>query len=100
MSLKIMEATLLKEVADILNLPAQDVERESLKAFLGDKQKKLLVEQLQLTRKYGVNNVDEMDKFYAEGKLHEKETWEDYFELSHVEAELNSIQKALQKLSQ
>ncbi len=93
-----MEATLLKEVSEILNIPAKDIERESLKTFLEDKQKKLLVEQLQLIRKYGVKNVDEMDKFYTEGKLHEKESWEDYFELTHIEAELSSIQKALQKL--
>ncbi len=93
-----MEAILLKEVAEILHIPANDVERESLKTFLEDKQKKLLIEQLQLTRKYGIKNVDEMDKFYMEGKLHEKESWEDYFELSHVEAELESVKKALQRL--
>ncbi len=56
-----MEAILLKEVAEILNLPERDIERESLKTFLEAKLKKLLIEQLQLTRKYGVKNVDEME---------------------------------------
>ena len=81
-----MEAILLKEVAEILNIPERDIERESLKTFLEAKLKKLLIEQLQLTRKYGVKNVDEMENFYIERKLSEKESWEDYFELSHIEA--------------
>ncbi len=92
-----MEAILLKEVAEILNIPERDIERESLKTFLEAKLKKLLIEQLQLTRKYGVKNVDEMENFYIERKLSEKESWEDYFELSHIEAEIESVKKALQK---
>ncbi len=92
-----MEAILLKEVAEILNIPERDIERESLKTFLEAKLKKLLIEQLQLTRKYGVKNVDEMENFYIEQKLSEKESWEDYFELSHIEAEVESVKKALQK---
>jgi len=92
-----MEAILLKEVAAILNLPERDIERESLKTFLETKLKKLLIEQLQLTRKYGVKNVDEMENFYTEQKLSEKESWEDYFELSHNEAEIGSVKKAFQK---
>ncbi len=92
-----MEAILLKEVAEILNLPERDIERESLKTFLEAKLKKLLIEQLQLTRKYGVKNVDEMENFYIEQKLSEKESWEDYFELSHNDAEIGSVKKALQK---
>ncbi len=92
-----MEAILLKEVAEILNIPERDIERESLKTFLEAKLKKLLIEQLQLTRKYGVKNVDEMENFYIERKLSEKESWEDYFELSHIEAEVESVKKALQK---
>lgn len=92
-----MEAILLKEVAAILNLPERDIERESLKTFLEAKLKKLLIEQLQLTRKYGVKNVDEIENFYIEQKLSEKESWEDYFELSHNDAEIGSVKKALQK---
>lgn len=92
-----MEAILLKEVAAILNLPERDIERESLKTFLEAKLKKLLIEQLQLTRKYGVKNVDEMENFYTEEKLSEKESWEDYFELTHNDAEIGSVKKALQK---
>jgi hypothetical protein len=83
-----MEAVLLKEVAAILNLPERDIERESLKTFLEEKLKKLLIEQFQLTQKYGVKNVDEMETFYAAQKLSEKESWEDFFELSHIEAEI------------
>jgi len=93
-----METILLKEVAEILNLPEQEVERESLKTFLEDKLKKLLIEQLQLTGKYGIKNVDEMEKFYAEEKLSERESWEDYFELQHIEAEIESVKKALHKI--
>ena len=92
-----MEAILLKEVAAILNLPERDIQRESLKTFLEAKLKKLLIEQLQLTRKYGVKNVDEMENFYTEQKLSEKESWEDYFELSHNDVEIGSVKKALQK---
>lgn len=92
-----MEAILLKEVAEILNLPVRDIERESLRTFLEAKLKKLLIEQLQLTRKYGVKNVDEMENFYIEQKLSEKESLEDYFELSHIDAEIGSVKKALQK---
>lgn len=93
-----METILLKEVAEILNLPEQEVERESLKTFLEDKLKKLLIEQLQLTRKYGIKNLDEIEKFYAEEKLSERESWEDYFELQHIESEIESVKKALHKI--
>ncbi len=93
-----MESILLKEVAEILNLSEQDIERASLKTFLEDKHKKLLIEQLQITRKYGIKNVDEMERFYTEEKLSERESWEDYFELTHIESEIESVKKALQKL--
>lgn len=39
-----------------------------------------------------------MESFYTAAKLSEKKSWEDYFELSHIEAEIEPDRKALQKL--
>ncbi|GEM_PF-7092424 len=39
-----------------------------------------------------------MESFYAAAKLSEKESWKDYFELLHIEAGIEPVRKALQKL--
>ena len=63
-----MESVLLKEVADILKKPEEDIEKESLETFLDITLKKLLAEQLVILKKYGIKNVDEMEQFYREKK--------------------------------
>jgi len=93
-----METVLIKEVAEILSLSEHDVERDSLKTFLETRLRTLLAEKLSLTRRYGVSNIDEMESFYAQQKLSEKDSWEDFFELSHIEAEIAAVKKALQKI--
>ncbi len=93
-----MKTVLLKEIAYILKKSEKDVERESLGTFLDITLKKLLAEQLVILKKYGIKNVDEMEHFYREKKIEEKDTMDDFFELTHIESEVNSIKQAMEKL--
>ena len=93
-----MEAVLLREIANILEKPEKDIERESLGTFLDITLKKLLAEQLVILKKYGVKNLDEMESFYREKKLDEKDTFGDFFDLAHIESEISSVRKAIKKL--
>ncbi len=84
-----------RDIAVLLKINEKDLERESLKLFLEEKLKKLEIERFAITKKYGVSSIDEMEKFYREKKISEKDSWEDFFRLDHIETEIETTKKAI-----
>lgn len=86
-------------IAPKLSLTPQELERESLRVFL-DHRLRLIESQLwELAHKYGVQTVAELDARIQRGDFHESETFEDYFEFDHLEAERETLQESLRELA-
>jgi FKBP-type peptidyl-prolyl cis-trans isomerase (trigger factor) len=48
-----------------------------------------------IAKKYGISSVEEFENQYKRGELEEEGTWEDFFKRDHLEAEKDSLKKAL-----
>ena len=88
-----------EDIALKLQLPPEELERESLRLFL--KQRLRLVESqlLGLARRYGVQTVSELDALVQNGQVHEAEAFEDYFDFDHLEAERDVLLDSLRELA-
>ena len=52
-----------------------------------------------LCEKYKVNKSSEIDDKYRRSELKEKDSWEDYFKLDHLEYRKKQIINALERLN-
>ena len=88
-----------EDVASKLQLPPEEVERESLRLFL--KHRLRLVESLLLglASRYGVQTVTEVDALVQKGQVHEAEAFEDYFEFDRLDAERDALLDSLRDLA-
>ena len=89
----------------VIDLIAKDLEmepkkllEESLKIYLSHRLAKVETEIFRIAKRHGVNDVLELDSRIREGIVSEKEAFEDYFALDHLEAERERISKSLEKL--
>jgi hypothetical protein len=81
-----------------LCIPKEDVLEQGLKAFLERNLREIKVEIFQITGKYGVSSVEEMEKRYKQGTLEEEDTWRDFQRLDHLEYKREYLEKLLKKL--
>ena len=82
-----------------LGLSPQELERDSLRLFLNHRLRLIESQLLNLTRRYGVRTVTELDDLVQSGRLHESEAFEDYFEFDHLEAERDALLDSLKELA-
>ena len=87
-----------ENIALRLQLPPQELERESLRLFLNHRLRLVESQLLNLARKYGVETVAELDRLVQSGQIHEAEAFEDYFEFDHLEVERDTLLDALKEL--
>ncbi|MBU4185793.1 MAG: hypothetical protein KKI12_05365 [Proteobacteria bacterium] len=90
--------TNLEYLAKDLHMEPEALLRASLETFLKRKLKVIESELFLLARKYGVSSVVEFDKMVKEGKLHEEDSFEDYFKFDNLEAEKERILNHLEQL--
>jgi len=88
----------LEKLAKDLHMKPNDLMRESLEAFLGRKLKVVEAQLFLLAKRYGVKNVFEFDKMVREGRFHEEDAFEDYFDFDNLEAERDLILENLEKI--
>ncbi len=88
----------IKEIAHQLEIKPQDLERESLKTYLTQRLHHIEAEIFRIGLKHGVKDIWEMDRLIKKGKIHENNSWEDFFVLDNLEAERNKIKTLLAKL--
>lgn len=70
---------------------------EGLKIFLERKLREIKTEIFRITGKYNISSVEEFDKLYKRGELEEKDSWNDYQKLDHLEFKRDEIGKLLQE---
>ena len=88
----------LESVADRLQTKPEVLERESLRAYLEKKLFLTEAELLLLGHKYGVKTVFELDKAIQQGRFHEDEAFEDYFQFDYLEHERDVLRQTLEEL--
>lgn len=88
-----------EDVALKLQLPPEELERESLRLFVKHKLRLVESQLLGLARRYGVQTVTELDALVQKGQVHEVEAFEDYFEFDHLEAERDALLDSLRELA-
>ncbi len=90
--------TILNKVARAFQTSPQSILRESLRTYLKQKLIHVESEMFILAKKYGVQNVFELDAKVQQGLFHEQETSEDYFRMDYLETEQDKIKHLLDTL--
>ncbi len=90
---KVIDA-LVKE----LRLPEENILEQGLKSFVERNLREIKVEIFQITGKYGISSIEEMEKQYKEGILEEGDTWRDFQRLDHLEYKKEQLEKLLKEL--
>ena len=87
----------LQQLAKQLNIPADKLEKESLRVFLLTKLGELEAKRQKIGKKYGVESAQDWDGKLQVGKLHEGEyeEMEDYFRLDWLDFQKEQIIKDL-----
>jgi len=88
-----------ENIALRLQLSPQELERQSLRLFLGHRLRLVESQLLSLAHKYGVRTVTELDGLVQRGQIHEAEAFEDYFEFDYLEAERDTLLDSLKELA-
>ena len=88
----------IEEIAKTLDLDPVELERESLKSFLGKELRNTEVEIYKIGNKHGVKSVLELDERLKRGEIKEEDMLEDFMELEFLETKREKILKALEKV--
>ncbi len=88
----------VSEIAGQLKISPKKLERESIRTYLRLKVKDIEAEICRVGVKYGVKSVFELDKFIKKGKVHEEESFEDFFELDALATERKKLKTLLKKV--
>jgi len=86
----------IPKISSMLNISQEDLEKESVKTYLHFKLVHCESEIFNIAKKYGISSIEEFEERYKKGEIEEEGTWEDFFKLDHLEAEKESIKKALE----
>jgi hypothetical protein len=85
-------------VAEKLNISRDDILRESLRFYLERKIRELKTEIFKIRTKYGVSSVEEFEEKYRKGEIPEKDSWQEFQSLDHLEFKKNELETALAQI--
>lgn len=88
-----------EDIALKLQLPPEELERESLRLFLNHRLRLVESQLLGLVRRYGVQTVTELDALVQKGQVHEADAFEDFFEFDRLEAERDALLESLREMA-
>lgn len=89
---------LTKKVAEDIGVDIKELGKEALIAFLRERKRKIMVERLELFRKYGVSSSEELKEKVKSGGVLEHPAWEDIILLENLEASLAVIEEDIRAL--
>ena len=72
--------------------------KEGLKFFLERKLREIKTEIFRIAGKYKVSSIEELEELYKRGEVEEKDSWDDFQKLDHLEFKRDEIMKLLQEL--
>jgi hypothetical protein len=91
--------TILTEVAEELHTSKDELIREGLQSFLERELRRVQAEIFDITSRYNISGVEEMEAKYQDGTLEETDSWRDLQRLDHLEYKRDRFQRLLKMLS-
>ena len=88
-----------EDIALKLQLPPEELERESLRLFLNHRFRLVESQLLGLAHRYGVRTVTELDALVQEGQVHKADAFEEFFEFDRLEAERDALLESLREMA-
>lgn len=85
-------------VAQQLNLSREEIIRESIKYYLEKKIRELKTSIFEIRTKYGVSSVEEFEEKYRSGEIEEKNSWQEFQQLDHLEFKAEELENALSQI--
>ena len=91
--------TMLKAVAQELHLSQEELLRQATRSLLERQLREVKAEIFQITGRYGVSSVEEMEARYRDGTLEEADSWRDLQRLDHLEYKRDRLLRLLGTVS-
>jgi hypothetical protein len=88
----------LEVLSKEFNLSKEVILKEGLKFFLERRLREIKTEIFRIAGKYKVSSIEELEELYKKGKIEEKDSWQDFQKLDHLEFKRDEIVKLLQEL--
>lgn len=88
--------TILRKVAGNLKISEEVLLRQGLRSFLEQQLRKVNADIFEISSRYGVKTVDEMEKRYQNGTLEEAASWRDLQRLDHLEYKKDQLSGLLE----
>ena len=90
---------MLKTVAQELYISQEELLRRGTRGLLERQLREIKAEIFQISGRYGVSSVEEMEARYRDGTLEEADSWRDLQRLDHLEYKRDRLLKLLETLS-
>ncbi len=90
---------MLKTVAQELYLSQEELLRRGTHSLLERQLREIKADIFQISGRYGVSSVEEMEARYRDGTLEEAESWRDLQRLDHLEYKRDRLLKLLETVS-
>jgi len=87
-----------QEVAEMFSLSEDELERESLRAFLLNKLRMFEAELRARCAKFGVSSLEEMEELVRRGEVDEEAILEDFQNVDYLTARISRIKELLERL--
>lgn len=85
----------IDSVAETLNLSGEEMIRVSVRFYLEKKIRELKADIYTIRTKYGVSSIEDFDEKYKSGEIEEKDSWQEFQKLDHLEFKKEELEKAL-----
>jgi hypothetical protein len=90
--------TELEEVAALMGISVEEVQKEGLRAFLEKELRAIRTEILAICQKYGVRSWEGMNQLIVDDKIEEGIILEDFQRVDHLTAQSKRLQGLLERM--
>ena len=87
---------ILSTVARELKISEEELVKQGLRSFLESQLREVKAEIFELSGRYGVSSVEEMEARYKDGTLEEADSWRDLQRLDHLEYKQDRLLQLLE----
>jgi len=87
---------ILSTVARELKISEEELVKQGLRSFLESQLREVKAEIFELSGRYGVSSVEEMEARYRDGTLEEADSWRDLQRLDHLEYKQDRLLQLLE----
>ena len=89
---------IFEEVAKVLNMNQEGLQRESLRTFLERELRNIEAEIYKIGTKHGIRSVFELDEKLKKGEITEEDVFDDFMELDYLESKRDDLLKAMERI--